>query len=179
MSSVILITGGCRSGKSAYAQHMAEQISGKRIFIATSPNLDEEMDERIRRHRQDRKNKGWQTIEETCAPAGIIATAAPGTTILLDCLTLWVNNLLFSAGQKHQDLTEESMSRQGRDLVVAAQKHKGSVIIVTNELGLGIVPDNPQARRYRDLAGRCNQVVAAGADQVFLVSCGIPLQLKG
>lgn len=149
------------------------------MFIATSPNLDEEMAARIRRHQQDREDNGWQTVEEAYEPAGVISTAAPGTTILLDCLTLWVNNLLFATEKVDRDLSEDDMVGRGNELVVAARKHAGTVIMVTNEVGLGIVPENPLARKYRDLVGRCNQTVAAGADQVFLVSCGLPLQLKG
>ena len=178
MNALILITGGCRSGKSAFAQKLAENISGERIFIATSPSLDAEMAERIRRHQQERLNRGWQTVEELCDPAREIATARSGTTIVLDCLTLWINNLVFAAENSGAGLTEDDMTRHADELAQVGCNHTGTVIMVTNEVGLGIVPDNKLARHYRDLVGRCNQTIAAHADQVFLVSCGIPLQLK-
>ncbi len=134
---------------------------------------------RIYRHQQARENKGWKTVEEPYAPADLIATTAAGTTILLDCLTLWISNLLFAAEKSGEKLTEERMARLSQELVTAAGRHDGCVLLVTNEVGLGIVPENPLARTYRDLVGRCNQRIAAGADQVYLVSCGLPLQLKG
>ena len=179
MASVVLITGGCRSGKSDFAQQLAEEIPGKRLFIATCPCADEEMELRIKNHQQARVNKGWQSVEEPYAPAEIIAEAAAGTTILLDCLTLWISNLLFAAEKSGVELSEERVALLAEELVIAAGRHDGSVLMVTNEVGLGIVPENPLARTYRDLVGRCNQHIAAGADQVYLVSCGLPLQLKG
>lgn len=179
MESVVLVTGGCRSGKSAFAQQLAEKISGNRLFVATCPRTDAEMDLRIQRHQQARLNRGWQSVEEPYAPADVITGAAAGTTILVDCLTLWVSNLLLSAESSNQPLTEDRMALLAEELVSAAQRHHGCVLMVTNEVGLGIVPENSLARRYRDLVGRCNQYVAAGSDQVYLVSCGIPMQLKG
>ena len=178
MAPVILITGGSRSGKSAFAQQMAEQIQGPRLFVATCPHTDSEMDERIHRHRQDRQGKGWQSVEEPLFLPEQLDNCKPGTTVLIDCLTLWVNNLMFEAEKHKQGLNEDQVAVRAERLGQAACAHQGSVILVTNEVGLGIVPDNPMARLYRDLVGRCNQVVAQRADQVFLVSCGIPLQIK-
>ena len=177
--SLILITGGSRSGKSAFAQEMAEQIREERCFIATCPpHTDPEMDERIFRHQQDRQGRGWQSIEETLFPDKAVESCSPDATILLDCLTLWVNNLMYQAEQQNKKLEEDRIAELSRQLGRAALSRPGTVIMVTNEVGLGIVPDNPVARRYRDLVGRCNQIIASSADQVFLVTCGIPLQLK-
>jgi len=178
MAPLILITGGCRSGKSGFGQQLAEGIPGERLFIATCPSLDEEMAGRISRHQQDRKNKGWQTVEEPLVAADVINAAAPGMTILLDCLTLWISNLLFAAENEGRELTEDLMTVEASRLAAAARNHEGTVLMVTNEVGLGIVPENALARRYRDLVGRSNQILASTADQVYLVSCGIPLQLK-
>ncbi len=178
MAPLVLITGGCRSGKSGFAQQLAENIPGERVFIATCPCLDEEMALRITRHQQDRRNKGWQTVEEPMVPVDVINAAEPGTTVLLDCLTLWISNLLFAAEKEGRELTEDLMTQEASRLATAACTHEGTVLMVTNEVGLGIVPENRLARQYRDLVGRCNQTLAAAADQVYLVSCGIPLQLK-
>jgi len=178
MAPLILITGGCRSGKSGFGQRLAEDIPGHRLFIATCPCLDDEMGSRITRHQRDRKNKGWQTVEEPLTPADVVRAAEPGSTILLDCLTLWISNLLFAAEQEGRELTEDLMTQEASRLATAARHHDGTVLMVTNEVGLGIVPENTLARRYRDLVGRCNQTLASAADQVYLVSCGIPLQLK-
>ena len=178
MAPVILITGGSRSGKSAFAQQMAEQIEGPRLFVATCPHTDPEMDERIRRHQQDRQGRGWQIAEEPLLLADQLNNCKPGTTVLIDCLTLWINNLMYEAGEHNQEIDEDQVARQAERLGQVAGAHQGTVIMVTNEVGSGIVPDNHMARLYRDLVGRCNQVVARTADQVFLVSCGIPFQIK-
>ena len=174
----ILITGGSRSGKSAFAQQQAEQINAPRLFIATCPRIDPEMDERIQRHQQDREGLDWQTAEVPFLLAEELERTPVGTTVLIDCLTLWINNLMYEAEQKGQEISEDQIATLAEELACAARDHQGPVFLVTNEVGLGIVPDNPLVRRYRDLVGRCNQVIAAFADQVFLVSCGIPLQIK-
>lgn len=178
MAPVILITGGSRSGKSAFGQQMAEQIDGPRFFVATCPHTDPEMDERIRRHCMDREGRGWKSVEEPLLLVEQLGNCMPGTTVLIDCLTLWVNNLMFAAGEQQEEINEDVVAWQAEKLGQAAVAHQGTVIMVTNEVGLGIVPDNRMARLYRDLVGRCNQVVARAADQVFLVSCGVPLQIK-
>ncbi|MCW5199117.1 bifunctional adenosylcobinamide kinase/adenosylcobinamide-phosphate guanylyltransferase, partial [Desulfobulbus sp. F3] len=107
-----------------------------------------------------------------------LASTPPGTTVLIDCLTLWVSNLMYEAEQHGGEIGEDQIAELAAQLRKAASKHQGRVIMVTNEVGLGIIPDSAAARRFRDLAGRCNQVVAAAADEVFLVCCGIPMQLK-
>jgi len=178
MAPVILITGGSRSGKSAYGQQMAEQINGPRLFVATCPHTDPEMDERIRRHQRDRQGRAWQSVEEPLFLAKQFAGCPAGTTVLIDCLTLWVNNLMYEAEKQRQEFGEDRIAVLAEELGRTARAHPGTVILITNEVGLGIVPDNPLARRYRDMVGRCNQVIARAADQVFLVTCGIPSRLK-
>ena len=175
---LILITGGSRSGKSAFAQQKAEQIGGQKIFIATCPHTDPEMDERIRRHQQDRQGRGWQTVEEPIQLTEQLCSFTQGVTILIDCLTLWINNLMYAAEQENSELTEDQAAEAAQQLADTASFCEGTVILVTNEVGSGIVPDNAMARHYRDLVGRCNQVIARQADQVFLVTCGIAQQIK-
>ncbi len=179
MAKIALITGGCRSGKSLYAQRLAESIPGRRVYVATCPVLDGEMSERVRRHRQDRAARQWDTIEEPVKLGEAIRSADGHQVVLVDCLTLWVNNLMYQAEQAGRDVTEDHVAERCAEVLTAAGERAGTIIFVTNEVGMGIVPENKLARHYRDLAGRCNQVVAAGADLVALVSCGIPIFLKG
>jgi adenosylcobinamide kinase / adenosylcobinamide-phosphate guanylyltransferase len=179
MARIILVTGGSRSGKSTYAQNLAEALPGKRAYIATCPVIDDEMQERVRKHQQARKDGNWQTIEEPLELARIMETRQAMDTLLVDCLTLWINNLLYQAEQRRTLITEIDVHNRCEEILHAGRRRKGTVIFVTNEIGMGIVPDNALTRQYRDLAGRCNQTMAAGADTVTLVCCGIPLQLKG
>ncbi len=176
MAEIILITGGARSGKSRHAQKLGEALPGRKLFIATCPVTDEEMHQRIERHRLDRQGAGWQTIEETVNLEQALVGNSDSDVVLIDCLTLWINNLLFTdAGNM---LDEEAVSVKVRKLVAACAKRPGVVIMVTNEVGLGIVPENGLARRYRDLVGRCNQEIASTADKVIMSICGIPLNIK-
>ncbi len=179
MAEIYLITGGSRSGKSAFAQQLAEQHAGPRLFLATSPVTDSEMAERIRRHVGDRRHRGWDTVEEQVGISGRLHEASGYTVILVDCLTLWVNNLMYEAEQGGRDISEDIIVSEAGKVMAAALAHQGKVIFVTNEVGSGIVPGNKAARQYRDLVGRCNQQVASGAERVYLVSCGIPIQIKG
>jgi adenosylcobinamide kinase/adenosylcobinamide-phosphate guanylyltransferase len=178
MAEIVLITGGCRSGKSACAQKLAEALPGPRAYVATCPVIDREMEERIRKHREARRGKGWQTIEETVDLAGAIRRAGEYRLLLVDCLTLWINNLLYEAERRGERFTEEAAVDRCRELIDAAMAFSGTVIFVTNELGMGIIPGNETARRFRDVAGRCNQEIAAAAGTVTLVVSGIPLRLK-
>ncbi len=177
MARIILITGGCRSGKSRLAQEKAEKLPGCKLFVATCPPLDAEMRARIQRHQREREARGWLTAEEELDLAGLLASRPEAEVVLVDCLTLWVNNLLFTADCQ-KDIGEDEMSAAARVLVEACRRHPGTVLLVTNEVGMGIVPENALARSYRDLVGRCNQVVAAAADEVYLAVCGLPLPVK-
>ena len=178
MGKIVLITGGARSGKSQYAQQMAEKVSGRRMFIATCPKLDKELEQRIKKHREARKHRGWQTIEETIDLKGCIEKAREYDVILVDCLTLWINNLMYDEKKGELSVDEERVEDLCHEVVGVARRARGTVIFVTNEVGMGIVPDNEVARRYRDLLGRCNQVIAASADEVILMVCSIPLSVK-
>lgn len=179
MARIILITGGSRSGKSIYAQQIAESMAEDRTYIATCPVVDEEMEERIRKHREARRAGNWQTIEETTDLAAALTRAKESAVILIDCLTLWVNNLMYQAELQKKDIREEDIVERCRDILDACGAISGTVIFVTNEIGMGIVPDNAMSRRYRDLAGRCNQIMAGRADAVVFMVSGLPLNMKG
>lgn len=178
MNRMILITGGARSGKSAYAQQMAEGLPGPRAYVATCPVTDPEMAERVRKHRMARAEHDWQTLEEQLDLPGVLTRATVYPTVLVDCLTLWINNLMYRAANDGQAFTEEAVQQHCRAVINAVQQHPGTVIFVSGEVGLGIVPENREARLFRDLLGHCNQVLATVAGQVTLVACGLPLHLK-
>jgi len=178
MARMILVTGGCRSGKSDFARKLAERAEGPRVFVATSPVIDEETRQRIRRHREARERGRWTTIEEPVDLARVILGAEDFNLLLVDCLTLWVNNLMYEAEKEGRRLDEDDIARQCRELLDASARFQGTAIFVTNEVGMGVVPENPTARLFRDLVGRCNQVMAGDADEVILVTCGLPLTLK-
>ena len=178
MANLVLVTGGCRSGKSAYALHLAESLPPTRLYVATCPVTDDEMRHRIEEHRRARGDRGWETIEEQVDLAGVLSRHTRHTVRLVDCVTLWINNLMFYAEQEGRPLTEADVAGHCSHMLDAGKGGRGTVIFVTNEVGMGVVPENAQARRYRDLVGRANQIIAARADTVTLVSCGIPLDLK-
>lgn len=178
MAALILVTGGARSGKSDYALTRAEAIDGPHCFLATCPVIDSEMEDRISRHKAERQEEMWQTIEEELDLAGTIQSLQSGTVCLVDCLTLWVNNLMYNAEKANVQFSEDEMQNKVYELLQQARKFQGTLILVSNEVGLGVVPDNAQARFYRDLVGRSNRMIAAAADEVILVSCGLPISLK-
>ena len=175
MANVVLITGGSRSGKSSYALQLGEGLPGPRAFIATCPPIDEEMAERIRKHRESRDPEVWETIEEPINLAGALQAGTGYKTVLVDCLTLWLSNMMYSGSDLQN---EEDVSDRCRRLLEACHQRDGTVILVSNEVGMGIVPDNPVGRRFRDLMGRCNQIIASEADKVILMACGLPIYLK-
>jgi adenosylcobinamide kinase/adenosylcobinamide-phosphate guanylyltransferase len=178
MSRIILVTGGSRSGKSAFAQQMAESIPGPRVYIATCPVMDEEMHRRVERHQEARNARDWDTIEETVDLARVLRDARY-PVFLIDCLTLWINNLMYEAAKAGREVTEEEVAALCRELLSECRKLTATIILVTNEVGMGIIPDNPSARLFQDLSGRAGQVIASGADAVYLVACGIPVLIKG
>jgi adenosylcobinamide kinase / adenosylcobinamide-phosphate guanylyltransferase len=179
MAKITLVAGGCRSGKSAYALATAERLPPPRAYVATAPALDEEMRQRIAVHQEARRGRGWETVEEQLDLAGALGRCREVRVVLVDCLTLWINNLMHDAQQAGREVTETHIVERCREVLVAAGACHGAVIFVTNEVGMGIVPENELARRYRDLVGRANQTIAAEADAVTLVACGIPWHLKG
>lgn len=175
---IVYISGGCRSGKSAYAQNLAESLSGRKGYIATCPVIDSEMDKRIARHQQEREGRGWQTIEAPVMLADAVRSATGFDVLLVDCLTLWVNNLLYEAQQQNRDFSEDDIRDLCIDLMSACREQGKTIIFVSNELGMGLVPADSVSRRYRDLVGRCNQMVAKEADDAVFMVSGQPLKLK-
>lgn len=172
---LVLVTGGARSGKSAFAQEEARKLGGDGVsFIATAQALDAEMAERIRYHRSERP-PGWETLEEPLNVPAALRRARHGV-VLLDCLALWVSNLLL----REPDPVENSQALcpYVEELLDAWQQTGKRLLVVTNEVGLGIVPENPLARRYRDLLGWANARLAREADAVYLMVAGLPLKLK-
>ena len=168
---VAFICGGAKSGKSRFAQNLAESLPGPRLYVATGEALDEEMQARIARHQQDRGPE-WQTREEPLALAPVLRESnGRYGVILVDCLTMWLSNLLTRQ--------ESELDGERRRLGEVLQALYTPVILVSNEVGWGIVPDNPLARRFRDVAGGLHQEIAALADVAVLVVSGLPVYLKG
>jgi adenosylcobinamide kinase / adenosylcobinamide-phosphate guanylyltransferase len=177
MARTIFITGGARSGKSAFAEQIALGFGAPLGYLATAQSLDGEMGERIRKHQQ-RRGDIWQTVEEPLQLAQILAGHDKVfQAILIDCLTLWLTNLLLLHEQP-EDETEELIMADVRNLETTLSAMSTPVIIVSNEVGMGIVPEHKLGRIFRDIAGQANQILAAAADEAWLVASGIPLRLK-
>ncbi|MBW7992818.1 MAG: bifunctional adenosylcobinamide kinase/adenosylcobinamide-phosphate guanylyltransferase [Planctomycetes bacterium] len=173
MKKLILILGGARSGKSSYAVEMAKEFKKKVVFIATAACCDEEMAKRIALHKNSRP-KQWDLIEEGKDIVSILpALKDKYEVVLIDCLGLLVSNLLAD------DLTDEEIERRIKKLVEAIQKINITTIMVSNEVGSGIVPMNALARRFRDLLGLSNQMIAKKSDEVVFMRAGIPVKIKG
>lgn len=181
MARVILVTGGSRSGKSDYAEGLARAGGeGECYYLATCPACQEndpEMQARIAAHRQRRLGRGWRTVEEPVAIARVLSELPDEASVLVDCLTLWISNLLYA--DRTEVLDDARMAVLAEEVLAASGRRGGQVVMVTGEVGCGLVPESVLARRYRDLVGRCNQVMAARADQVAHVVCGIPHLIKG
>lgn len=170
---MILITGGCRSGKSRFALDYANQHFSKKLYLATCEALDEEMTQRIEHHKKMRGQE-WRTIEEPIEIVNkIIRYGNEADVILLDCITLWLSNLLVR--QKDDPEIMEEISR----FINTIKEKQTSLILVSNEVGLGIVPVDPLGRRFRDLSGMANQKIAEAVNTVILMVSGIPIFLKG
>lgn len=183
---MILLTGGARSGKSTLAERLIREHGERVLYIATAVVTDDEMAERIARHRQQRPDS-WDTYEGSTDLGQVIRTrGGQYDAILLECITTLVTNLMFAGFEPDDpdalpDFVEvqRQIDQQIDALIAGCQACPAPVYVVTNEVGLGIVPDNALARQFRDIAGRVNQRLAAAAEQVYLVVSGLPLCLKG
>ncbi|RXH22335.1 MULTISPECIES: bifunctional adenosylcobinamide kinase/adenosylcobinamide-phosphate guanylyltransferase [Bradyrhizobium] len=166
--AVILITGGARSGKSRRAEMRTRAFPGQPVYVATAEALDTEMEARIAKHRA-RRGADWIEREVPLDLVGALVATDGGGARLVDCLTLWLSNLMHATRDWEREVTE---------LAAALPRFKSPVVLVTNEVGLGIVPDNALARLYRDAAGTMNQTIADVADEVEFVVAGLPMKLK-
>lgn len=192
--NIIFITGGARSGKSSFALNEAAKVKGRKAYIATAQALDDEMKARITKHK-DERSADWDTFEEPLKVAEIISDAGSKyNVVLLDCLTFWLSNLVcnnMDCKKEIDDLLHELINIRAIHDSPLQQYHNSELckgeapprpysklFIVSNEVGMGIVPDNEMARRFRDLAGLLNQKVAGIADEVYLVTAGIPMKIK-
>ncbi len=163
-----LVLGGARSGKSRHAERLVEATPAPWTYIATAQAFDAEMRERIALHR-DRRGTGWRTVDAPLDLAAAISAAPPGGAVLVDCLTLWLTNVM---------LADRDVGAESERLTAVCREAPGPLVLVGNEVGLGIVPDNALARRFRDAAGRLHQDLAAAADRVVFMVAGLPMQVK-
>jgi adenosylcobinamide kinase/adenosylcobinamide-phosphate guanylyltransferase len=173
LKETVFITGGCRSGKSSFALAFADRHFKRKIFLATCQAKDSEMQQRVKEH-QKARGPDWQTVEvPTALPEALTSNGSNTEVMVIDCLTLWVSNLLA------QGLSQEEILTHTDALTASIAHGSSSVVIVSNEVGTGIVPENRLAREFRDIAGLVNQKVAAFADTVVWVVAGIPVAVKG
>lgn len=173
-----LILGGARSGKSTYAERLAAQSGGRVLYVATAQAWDAEMAARIARHRAERP-AGWQTLEAPIEVGRAVASAPPADVVLLDCLTLLASNVIVALPAPPQvEAAEAALGREVDALLTAYAAGSASWIVVSNEVGLGIVPAYPLGRVYRDALGRANQRLAAVADRVLFMVAGLPITVK-
>ena len=177
-----MVTGGARSGKSTFAERWAKHYFAKGTYIATAIPFDLEMESRILQHRIERESTGfdWHVIEEPYELAAqLLQCTNANEVVLVDCLTIWVSNwLLQISEEKKERNVEDSVSLKIEELLTAIQQCKGNMIFVTNEVGAGIVPEYRLGRQFRDLAGILNRKLATLSDSVFLVTAGIPIDLR-
>ena len=163
-----LVLGGARSGKSRYAESVAMSSPAPWTYLATAESFDDEMTVRIAQHKS-RRSQDWQTIDAPLDLADALAALPRSATVLIDCLTLWLSNVM---------LADRDIDAEIRRLEAAVLAHKGPLVLVSNEVGSGIVPENALARRFRDFQGLLNQRIAARADRVVLVVAGLPMIVK-
>jgi adenosylcobinamide kinase/adenosylcobinamide-phosphate guanylyltransferase len=171
MKKIIFITGSVRSGKSNFAVKFAKSSKKKVVFLATCRPLDDEMKKRVKKHRKTRP-KTWKTIEEHMDIASIIKKLEKNEIILIDCLTLWISNLLLSR------FSEREIFKKIKEFIMTVKEANCSIIMVSNEVGWGIVPDNKLSRLFRDIAGTLHQKIAKVCDEVYLTVAGIPIEIK-
>jgi len=172
----ILITGGARSGKSRFAQKLAIEAGGRVLFVATAEAKDEDMRLRIEAHRESRP-VGWKILEEPLGISGIVGQhLGEAEIVVIDCITMLVANILLQG--RGEAPAEELVLKEIEALTGQMDELKATFILVSNEVGLGLVPDNELGRRYRDCLGRANQILAQHADEVYLMVAGIPIRLK-
>jgi len=173
IGKIIFITGGVRSGKSKYATTLAKNRASEVIFLATAIAKDEEMKKRIEEHKKSRPDR-WRTIEETKDISSILLDIQPPCElVIIDCLTFFVSNLLL------EGVNEETILQEIKKIVDTMLQVDYTIIVVSNEVGGGIVPDNELGRKFRDIIGMANQIVAESAHEVYLIVSGIPVKLKG
>lgn len=167
---ITFVLGGARSGKSSFAEKLVEGSKLQPVYLATGRAFDSEMEKRISIHR-DRRGDHWQTLEEPLDLVGTLEKqSGMDRFVLVDCLTLWITNLM---------MAERDVMAETQRLVAALPSLSGPVVFVSNEVGLGIVPENAMAREFRDFAGFAHQAVAAVADEVYFLAAGLPLKMKG
>jgi adenosylcobinamide kinase / adenosylcobinamide-phosphate guanylyltransferase len=182
---LVLVLGGARSGKSDYAQKCAEDRGGATTFIATAQALDTEMHSRIEKHKASRPS-WWHTVEEPLAPGAALRRIHPDTrTVILDCITLLVANLMGHCSGDHdfsqtfpEDRIQQAADRAVGEILDAHRDGSADLVIISNEVGLGLVPPNPAGRVYRDVIGRVNCTLAQAADHVIFLFSGIPVDIK-
>jgi adenosylcobinamide kinase/adenosylcobinamide-phosphate guanylyltransferase len=179
MGRLILVLGGARSGKSTFAQRLVQELGGDQVlFVATAEAGDDEMQRRIEKHRQERPAR-WRTLEaQRNVGRAILDCAGEAQGILVDCLTVLVSNLLMNVEDPFAADVEAKVMAEAQELVACAGQLAGHLVVVSNEVGLGLVPPYPLGRAYRDLLGRANRVLADKADEVYLLVAGIPLPIK-
>lgn len=175
MSSIFII-GGARAGKSSYAQKVATNIGGKVLFVATAEAKDEDMRLRIEKHKKSRPSN-WKTLEAPVDVANVIADSiGDASVVLIDCITMLVSNVML--GIADGKCGESEVLKEIEALISVIESKSATFIVVSNEVGLGIVPDNELSRTYRDFLGRANQLLAQYADEVYLMVAGIPVKIK-